>query len=148
MPAHVGRVTSEPDLEIGKIVNHTHVLDIPEIRQVVEERVLAQLGEGTVERVEPVHVAPAEDNKLLTKAARAWRDAEGEELEFTDDLGSTKLFWFGLRYELRGPEDQELDEDVPSQWPPEGAEDAGEATVGDRLKDDELEDGFGEITEE
>jgi hypothetical protein len=140
-------VSSEPDLEIGKIVNHTHVLDIPEIRQVVEERVLAQLGEGTVERVEPVHVAPAQDNKLLTKAARAWRDAEGEELEFTDDLGSSKLFWFGIRFQRRDPDEAEVDEDVPSSWPPEGGEDTGEATVGD-VAGDELEDGFGDIREE
>jgi hypothetical protein len=140
-------VSSEPDLEIGKIVNHTHVLDIPEIRQVVEERVLAQLGEGTVVRVEPVHVAPAQDNKLLTKAARAWRDAEGEELEFTDDLGSSKLFWFGIRFQRRDPDEAEVDEDVPSSWPPEGGEDAGEATVGD-VAGDELEDGFGDIREE
>jgi hypothetical protein len=101
-----------------------------------------------VEEVDPVHVAPAEDNKLLTKAARAWRDAEGEELEFTDDLGSTKLFWFGLRYTLKEPEEAGTGEDLPSQWPPEGAEDAGEATVGDQVDDDEIVDGFGEITEE
>lgn len=141
-------MTSDPDLEIGKIVNHTHVLDIPEIRQVVTERVLAQIGEGNVELVEPVHVAPADESKLLTKAARAWRQAEGEELEFTDDLGSTKLFWFGIRYTLQEPGDAQVDEDVPSQWPPEGAEDAGEPTVGDQVDEEELQDGFGEITEE
>lgn len=141
-------MSPEPDLEIGKIVNHTHVLDIPEIRQVVTERVLAQLGEGTVDRVEPVHVAPAQDNKLLTKAARAWRDADGEELEFTDDLGSSKLFWFGIRYTLAEPGEAELDDDVPDQWPPEGAEETGEPTVGDQVEDDELVDGFGEIKEE
>lgn len=147
MPAHVPGVTTEPDLEIGKIVNHTHVLDIPEIRQVVTERVLAQIGEGNVDRVEPVHVAPAEDNKLLTKAARAWRDAEGEELEFTDALGSTKLFWFGLRYTLTEPDEADTEGDVPSSWPPDGGEDTGEATVGD-VAGDEIEDGFGDIREE
>jgi hypothetical protein len=115
------------DVEIGKIVNHTHVLDIPEIRQIVEERVVMELGEGVVDRVEPVHVAPAEDNRLLTKAARAWREADGEELEFTDDLESSKLFWFGLRYhrdETGGPE---LDDEVPCRWPPEGSDEFDEA---------------------
>ncbi len=141
------------DVKIGKIVNHTHVLDIGEIRQVVAERVLAQLGEGVVERVEPVHVAPAQDSKLLTKAARAWRSADGEEMEWTDNLGSTKLFWFGIRYTLASPDTQGPDEDVPSSWPPEGEEGQGEGTdepvtIGDEMTDGDPRDGFGEIREE
>lgn len=142
-------VSAEPELEIGTIVNHTHVLDIAEIRQVVKERVLAQLGEDTVERVDPVQVAPAQDNKLLTKAARAWRDAEGEELEFTVDQGN-KIFWYGLRY-TRKTGEEATDEDVPSQWPPEGVDEdeAGpDPRIADQLEDEGLEDGFGEIKEE
>jgi hypothetical protein len=139
-------VSVDPEFEIGKIVNHTHVLDIPEIRQVVTERVLAQLGEGVVDQIEPVQVAPAQDNKLLTKAARAWRNAEGKELEFTVDQGN-KIFWYGLRYTLK-TEDEETDDDVPTQWPPEGETEAGDPTLGDEIDDDVIRDGFGEIKEE
>jgi hypothetical protein len=141
-------VSSEPQLDVGKIVNHTHVLDIEEIRQIIEQRVLAELGEGTVERVEPVHAAPAQDSKLLTKAARAWREAEGEEIEFTEDQGN-KIFWFGARYTLRSPDDRSTDDEVPSQWPPEGSTDGDEGPdpqIAEQLDLDE--DGFGEIREE
>ncbi len=148
-------MSDEPDAEIGEIVNHTHVLDMGEIRQVVTERVLAQIGEGVVGKVEPVHVAPADDNKLLTKAARAWRGASGEELEFTDNLGSTKLFWFGIRYSLQTEDSASPEADVPKQWPPEGSEaeqdeQAPDPQIAEQLDidEDELEDGFGEIREE
>lgn len=119
---------TEPDLQIGKIVNHTHRLDIGGIRQIVTERVLAEIGEGVVERVEPIHVAPADDSKLMTKAARAWRDASGEELEFTDDLAGG-LYWFGCRYTLRDASPGSTDEDVPSRWPPEGLESPDDEAV-------------------
>lgn len=124
-------MTTEPDVEIGKIVNHTHRLDIGEIRQIVKERVLAQLGLGVVDKIEPVHAAPADDNKLLTKAARAWRQAPGEEMEFTEEFGH-KMFWFGVRYTLKGPDqDEDPDDEVPTQWPPEGEEVAEDADAPD-----------------
>lgn len=135
-------MTTEPDLDIGKIVNHTHRLDIAEIRQIVTERILAQLGEGVVERVEPVHVAPASDSKLLTKAARRWRSADGEEFEFQDTV-SGKLFWFGAKYTLRQPDEEGPGEEVPSQWPPEGsqapAEEGPDPRIAEQLGLDEDE---------
>lgn len=143
---------ADEDVEVGKIVNHTSRLDIGEIRQIVVEWVKGQGDAPTVRVVEPVHVAPAEDHRLLTKAARAWRQASGDQVEFQESISGT-LFWFGLRYQTREQPGGASDEELPSQWPPEEeaseADAAGEpVTIGDEVQDADPRDGFGEIREE
>lgn len=115
------------DIEIGKVVNHTRRLEIGEIREIVQDLMEAHRSEGRTVHVEPVHVAPADDATLMTKAARAWRDSTGNEAEFQETI-SGRLFWFGLRYTIEARDEEPLDDEVPDQWPPEG----DEADVGDQ----------------
>ncbi len=143
MASRASGATAVPSsVDIGKIVNHTRRLGMGDIREVVGDRMEVHATQGRTVHVEPVHVAPADDATLLTKAARAWRQAEGEEDEFQERL-SGALFWFGVRYTVQAPSEEALDEEVPSQWPPGGdrepEEDEPDPRIAEQLELDEDE---------
>lgn len=81
----------------GPIHNHTRRLTLGEIQEAVEDYIKAHGGPGKFPDVHPVHAAPAEDNTVLTKAVREWRQAPGQAAEFTQHLKGA-MFWFGFKY--------------------------------------------------
>ncbi len=109
---------------VGKIHDYTRNLSPDQIREAVRQYVGTLGSDEPPLTVSPVWIAPAGDASTMTKAAREWRASELARDEFTEELKG-RMYWFGICYEPRpalSAEDEDAgpDDEVPTQWPPEG----------------------------